>query len=78
MHSGDSANASSALQLLDTSVPDHAPDDVAEFVAWVPELLCPAIAKEIMEKSATRQGKQRFAAESALAVSINSRSSFPS
>src|SRR6266436_5107803 len=62
VQSGTSAKASSALQLLDTSVPDHAPELVVE----LPELLCPAAARGIIEKSAATQRKKRFAVESAL------------
>jgi hypothetical protein len=58
VQSGDSAKASSALQLLDTRVPDHDPEFVAEFLAELldelPELLCPATARAAIEKSATR------------------------
>src|SRR5438046_6319445 len=53
--SGDSANASSALQLLNTRIPDHDPDFVAEFI----ELFCPATARGAIEKSAARQRKKR-------------------
>ncbi len=41
VHSGDSAKASSALQLLETRTPDHDPAFVPEF----PALFCPATAK---------------------------------
>src|SRR6267143_3428449 len=68
MHSGDSANASSALQLLETRMADHEPD--SRLVSWL------ATAKGAAEKSASRQGKKRFAAESPLANSINSSLSF--
>src|SRR5256885_5867085 len=60
VHSGDSAKASSALQLLDTRVPDHDPDFVAEFLG----LFCQAAASAAMEKSATRLRKKRIAVES--------------
>jgi hypothetical protein len=46
VHSGDSLKASSALQLLDTRIPDHDPELVA--------LFCPATARGAIEKSATR------------------------
>jgi hypothetical protein len=70
VHSGDSAKASSALQLLDTRVPDHDPGVVV--------LFCPAIATGAIEKNATRQRKKRFALESALTGNIDSRPSFHS
>src|SRR6266436_1021867 len=69
VHSGDSAKASSALQLLDTRTPDHDPGFV---------VFCPATAIGVIEKSDTRQRKKRLRKESALAVSINSRPSLPS
>src|SRR5882672_12611863 len=69
VHSGDSAKASSALQLLDSRVPDHDPDCVAEFLG----LFCQAAASAAMEKSATRLRKKRIAVESDLTDSINSR-----
>src|SRR6266567_1934769 len=72
MHSEDSLKASSALQLLDTTVPDHAPGFAVEF----PELFCPAAARGAIERSATRQTKKHFAVELALTGSINSNSSF--
>jgi hypothetical protein len=74
VHSGDSAKASSALQLLDTRVPDHDPGFVAEFLG----LFCPAITREAIEKSAARLRKKRFALESALTGNINSRPPFHS
>src|SRR5256886_16679411 len=52
VHSGDSAKASSALQLLDTRMPDHDPGLIT--------LFCPAIVKAAIEKSANRQRKKRF------------------
>src|SRR5436190_3281486 len=70
VHSGDSAKASSALQLLDTRMPDHAPELVT--------LFCPAIVKAAVGKSATRQRKKRFFVVSDLTNSINSRPSFHS
>src|SRR5512137_2020366 len=73
MHSGDSANASSALQLLDTTVPDHALDVVAEFLAGLTELPCPAIANGVKQKSDTQQRKLPFTAQSALDGSMNLR-----
>src|SRR5437016_9564955 len=72
VHSGDSAKASSALQLLDTRIPDHDPDFVAEFI----ELFCPATARGAMEKSTARQRKKRFAVESVPTESINSNPRF--
>jgi hypothetical protein len=68
VHSGDSANASSALQLLETTMPDHEPD--SRLVSWL------AIANGAAERNASSQGKKRFAAESPLANSINSSLSF--
>src|SRR5436309_2115561 len=65
VHSGDSAKASSALQLLDTRMPDHDPDFVV--------LFCPATASGVMERRATRQRKKRLAGEAVLTVSIKSR-----
>src|SRR5882762_6996440 len=70
VHSGNSAKASSALQLLDTRVPDHDRRVVV--------LFCPAIATGAIEKNATRQRKKRFALESALTGNIDSRPSFHS
>src|SRR5260370_10651337 len=71
-HSGDSAKASSALQLLDTRMPDHDPGFVAEFLG----LFCPATARGAIEKNATRQRKKRFAVESVPADSTNSNPRF--
>src|SRR6202521_3616476 len=68
VHSGDSAKASSALQLLDTRFPDHDPELVV--------LCCPASVKVAREKSATRQSKKRFALESDLTNHINSNIRF--
>jgi hypothetical protein len=75
VHSEDSLNASSALQLLDTIVPDHAPGVFPGFVAGIPELPCPAIAKGIKEKRASRQIKIRFVAELVLVRRINTKPS---
>src|SRR5258708_15097046 len=72
MHSEDSLKASSALQLLDTTVPDHAPGFAVEF----PELFCPAAARGAIERSATRQTKKHFTVKSVLNDRINSNSSF--
>src|ERR1700731_4540859 len=72
VHSGDSAKASSALQLLDTMMPDHDPDFVAEFI----ELFCPATTGEAMVKSAARLRKKRFTVESVPTESINSSPRF--
>src|SRR6266581_1612984 len=68
MHSEDSLKASSALQLLDTTVPDHAPGFVVPF--------CPSTAKAAIERSAARQTKKHFAVKSVLNDSINSNPSF--
>jgi hypothetical protein len=68
VHSEDSANASSALQPLETRMPDHDPDSNLMF--W------PASVKGAIEERASRQRKKRFAAESALTDNINSRPSF--
>src|SRR5467141_1430582 len=54
VQSGDSLNASSALQLLDTKVPDHDPEFLAELLDELPELFCPATARAAIEKSAAR------------------------
>jgi len=71
VQSGDSLNASSALQLLDTRVPDHDPGFVVEFVVLALELFCPATAKGAMEKTAARKRRKRFAVESTLTDSVN-------
>jgi hypothetical protein len=82
MHSGDSAKASSALQALETRIPDHAPElggeIVAEFVAESLGLPCPANATGTIEMTATKKRKKRFALESALADGINGRPLFHS
>jgi hypothetical protein len=68
VHSGDSAKASSALQLLDTRTPDHDPGLVAVF--------CSAAARGAIVRSATRERKKQFAVESVLTDNINSKPSF--
>jgi len=82
MHSGDSAKASSALQLLDTRVPDQDPVFVAELVAEFLDdflaLSCPPTARGAIENSAARQSKLRFDSESALTGRINSNPSLHS
>src|SRR5713226_1492401 len=70
VHSGDSAKASSALQALDTSMPDQDPGFVA--------LFCPATARGTMEKSVSKRRKQHFAVESVLTDSFNLRPLFRS
>src|SRR5260370_9457063 len=72
MHSEDSLKASSALQLLDTTVPDRAPGSAVKS----PELFCPAAGRGAIERSATKQRKKHFTVELALTGSINSNSSF--
>ncbi len=81
VQSGISAKASSALQRLETRVPDQTPEFLASFLAELlhelPELFCPTTESEHMEKSAATQRKKRFALEPPLTGSINLRPSFP-
>jgi hypothetical protein len=54
MHSGDSAKASSALQLLETRIPDHDPG--------LGVLFCAATAREAAGKSIKRDKKKYLVA----------------
>src|SRR5260370_38564388 len=70
VQSGDSAKASSALQALDTIIPDHDPGLAA--------LFCPASAKGTVEKRASIMVKEHFQVKSALTDRHNFRLSFRS
>src|SRR5258708_17369602 len=70
VQSGDSAKASSALQALDTRIPDHDPAFVS--------LFCAASARGTMEKSASKGVKDHFAVKAILTGSFNLRLSFRS
>jgi hypothetical protein len=70
VQSGDSAKASSALQALDTRMPDHDPGFVA--------LFCAATGKVAMKNSARKRRKQGFAVKPVLTDIFNSGTSFHS
>jgi hypothetical protein len=71
MHSEDSLNASSALQLLDTIVPDHVAGFAGDACMELFEFICPAPERQAKEKKGTRQKKKRLFAESVLNSAFN-------
>src|ERR1700687_1677685 len=57
LHSGESLNASSALQLLETRMPDQAPDFAPELAVELVALACWAV---VSEPGDTRGAKKRI------------------